>query len=65
MPRTLSLDQERVLDEVLRLANLGFDAPPGNIAHALGMPLERVKVALVELGALGLQLSTVGRAPRC
>jgi len=68
MPRTrepLTLDQQRVLDEVARLYGLGFDAPPGTVAHTLGMPLERVATALEELCRLGLELHTGGRVPPC
>jgi len=61
----LTSDQARVLDEVVRLALNGYDARPSSVAHELGIPLERVTVALEELRALGLVLGTGGRLPRC
>lgn len=61
----LSIDQARVLDEVVRLALNGYDARASNVAHTLGMPVERVAVALEELTALGLVLHQGGRVPRC
>lgn len=61
----LTSDQARVLDEVVRLALNGYDARPSQVAHTLGLPLERVAVALEELSALGLVLHQGGRVPRC
>jgi len=61
----LTSDQARVLDEVVRLALNGYDARPSSVALALGLPLERVTVALEELRAMGLVLSNSGRLPRC
>jgi hypothetical protein len=61
----LSLDQQRVLDEVARLALLGYDARPSSVAQALNLSLERVTVALEELCAFGLVLGSGGRVPRC
>jgi len=61
----LSSDQARVLDEVVRLALNGYDARPSSVAAAIGLPLDRVVVALEELTALGLILHQGGRLPRC
>lgn len=57
----LNLDQQRVLDLVAELALKGYDARPSYLAHTLNIPRQRVDVALAELCALGMVLSTTGR----